>query len=141
MNKALKYFLIAAVLMALIGAGIGYYLYNAPVPGIENRKADFTLSSDALFSEFESDEAAANQKYIDKVIEVSGNIGEVSTDEKGSTVLILREAGAFNGVLCTLEDSQKEKASTLKKGDAVRLKGACTGMLMDVVLNKCVLVQ
>jgi len=47
----------------------------------------------------------------------------------------------IGGVLCTLEGSQKEKASKLEIGAMSKVKGVCTGMLMEVVLNKGVILE
>ena len=140
MSKFVKY-----LLLFVIGIGIAIaiswlsFLY-VPKESNLSKKADITITATQLFQQFEQDEAASNATYISKVVEVSGLLQEISTDENGSTVLILA-AGDFGGVLCTLEASQKERASNLQIGKEITVKGVCTGMLMEVVLNKGVIVK
>jgi len=103
--------------------------------------ADYTIQATALLSEFEKNESKANQKYMDKVVEVAGTIAEISKDQKGATVVALRNADAFSGVLCTLQDISDDAIQPYSVGKPIKIRGVCTGMLMDVVLNKCVIVN
>lgn len=104
-------------------------------------KADYSVLATALLSEFEKNEAKANQKYMDKVIEVNGTIAEITKDQKGSTVVALRNADAFSGVLCTLQEGSSEEIKSYSIGKPIKIRGVCTGMLLDVVLNKGVIVK
>ena len=140
MNKFLKIILGLLLLLAIIGAVSYFSFMNAPKASSENKKVDMSISATTLFQEFEQDETASNAKYIGNIVAVKGTIGEFEEDENGATVLLL-EAGDLGGVLCTLEDSQTEKAKALDYGDTVTVKGVCTGMLMEVVVNKGVLVE
>ena len=142
MNKFIKYLLYFLVALAIILA-IGWFAFlNVPKASSQGKTADFQLSSAELFQAFEQDEAAANTKYIGKIIELSGTIEDISEDEQGAAVVLL-SAGedALGGVLCTMELSEKEKTLAKQPGESIRLKGVCTGMLMEVVLNKGVLLE
>ena len=98
---------------------------------------NFEKSDSSAFT-FSEKEKASNAKYVSKVIAVSGTIDDITTDEKGDQVILIAgSSDMMNGVLCTLEKSEADKAKSLKRGDEVTIKGRCTGMLMDVVLNKC----
>jgi len=111
-----------------------------PDKNYDNVKADYTLQSERLVAEFEKNEAKANQKYMDKVVEVQGIIAEISADQKGATVVALRNVDAFSGVLCTLNEDAGKAMQSYTVGKPIKIRGVCTGMLMDVVLNKCVIV-
>ena len=140
MNKLLKIFLIVLGTIVVI-IGLAALYLSLPQASVKGKQADLTLSAFELYEEYQADEAAGNKKYIDKIIEVKGTIAEISTDENGATVVMLRDKDAFSGILCTLREDEKKRAKDLKVGQEVTIKGQCTGMLMDVVLNKCVLVQ
>lgn len=128
---------IALVLLLLI-AGVGVYLLNmAPTSTIGNQSIDINMNAAALYKGYSADEMAGNKKYIGKILLTEGAITEISTDDMGATVLLLEAGNAPGGVLCTF--GKDEDLSKLKVGDIVKVKGQCTGMLMDVVLNKCVL--
>ncbi len=134
--KVLKIVLV----IAIIGALVGYYMYNKPVSGLENETPAFTMKADELFTSFESDEASANKKYIGKIIQVSGNVQSVNHDEDGKTSYTLQTAGGMFGVICRI-DSLNSNVLGVSVGQSISMKGECTGMLMDVVLVRCVNVK
>jgi tRNA_anti-like len=131
--KALKIILVLAIIAALGG----YYVYNKPVSGLEDTKPAFTMSSDELFTAFETDETAANKKFLGKVIEVSGTVQSVNHEQDGNTSVTLQTAGGMFGVICRL-DSLNSSPQGITNGQKVSMKGECSGMLMDVVLVRCI---
>jgi len=133
MNK--KIILGTVLLICLIGAAVGYKMYNKPHADLANTKADHQLTATALFADYEMGEADANAKYLDKVIRVEGKILNVTTDEKGQTSLTLDAGGIMGGVICQLDPELKK--TNFSEGQQVALNGLCTGMLMDVVLVRC----
>ncbi len=133
-----KYILLTLAILAVAGAAIGYYLYNKPVASLEQAEADVVLTAPELLAEFQADEAAANEKYLDKVIQVRGELEAVTDNETGNTSLRLAAGDPMSGVICELEPGV---AGGFEAGQTVTLKGQCTGMLMDVVLVRCVPVQ
>lgn len=134
MKPYLKYVL----LLAIILVGIGIYVYNKPHQNIHKTKPDFELEASELFSQFETNEASANEKYLDKVVQVSGEVKEVNTDEAGQVSITLDAGNLMFGIICKLDELAKHKRSTFQPGEKIKLKGVCTGMLMDVVLVRCV---
>lgn len=134
MKRYIKYVL----LLALIGMGIGFYLYNKPHQNMQRAKADMTLPASELFSAFEANEDAANAQYLDKVVQVEGVIQDINQDENGQFSLTLESGSDMFGVICQFDEQSEHQTDHLKTGQKVTLKGICTGMLMDVVLVRCV---
>lgn len=134
MRRAL--FLILGVV--LIAAVAGYFIYNKPFKNINKAKPDFELTSQALFAEFENDEESANQKFLDKVIQVQGQVVASETDADGLTTVSLQGGGMMFGIICKLDPLSTHKRTQFEPGEAVTLKGICAGMLMDVILDRCV---
>ena len=140
MHKVLK-FLLGSLLAILILSGIAWFSFlNVPKASSQGKTADFQLTATELFQAFESDEASSNAKYIGKIIDVTGTINEISSDEQGAPVLLLAR-GDIGGVLCTLEKDQLDAINSKKLGDQITVKGVCTGMLMEVILNKGVFIK
>jgi len=135
MNKFIKYLLYALVAIALLGAIAWFAFLNVPKASSQGKTADFTLPATELFQAFDTDEAAGNAKYISKIIDVTGIIEEITTDEQGAPVVLLAGGGDFGGVLCTLEKSQAAKIKGKDFGDEITIKGVCTGMLMEIPKN------
>jgi len=141
MKRIFLFFVIVFVVVGLILLASGLYFKFMPDKNYNNVKADYTLTATALFNDFDGNENKANQKYMDRVVEVSGTIAEISEDQKGDMVIALRDTDAFAGILCTLEENQKKMLQNYKVGKPITLRGVCTGMLMDVVLNKCAIIN
>ncbi|MCO6488524.1 MAG: hypothetical protein J5I98_08910 [Phaeodactylibacter sp.] len=136
----MKKLLGTGLLLALVAGGIGYFMYNKPHQNMEKAQADVVLGAEELFTAFEANETEANQKYLDKVVKVSGLVKEVSTDEEGNVSVTLESGSEMFGVICQMDNLTQHGKTDFKPGEQVTFKGICTGMLMDVVLVRCVLV-
>ena len=130
--------LLITLLLLIAGGYVAYNMYNKPHRDIAAESTDFKITADELYSQYELNEQASNEKYLDKVIEVSGKIEDIEKTEGGNTTLILTAAEAMmGGISATLHNSQAGVAAAMKSGDEVKLKCRCTGKLMDVVLVDC----
>jgi len=127
----MKKILILLVVLAAIGVGVGYYMYNKPVESLERKKADVITTADQLVMDYESNEGTANEKYLGKVVEVSGKVAEI-TNEEGKQKVILGTSNPISNVICELES--KKAPGNLKAGESVKVKGMCSGYLSDVIL-------
>jgi hypothetical protein len=136
MNK--RYFLGGGILLILV-IGWGLYKYNKPHTSTAGQQADYTLAATELFNSFQKDEPAANKKYLGKVIGIKGVISEMEAG--AGTASILMEASPAGGVNCSFSNAAAGIFKDLKKGDSIRIKGRCTGFLMDVNLVDCVLTE
>jgi hypothetical protein len=135
MGRTLLKIIITIIVLLIIGFLI---LTNLPQANIQSDSASYSITASELYATFEQNEQSANQKYIDQVIEVAGKVIDIQKDKNGSTVFILETGDTVNGVLCTFD---KEPPSEIKLNQTVKVKGLCTGKLMDVVLNKCLIVN
>ena len=129
----MKKVLIALVALGLIGAGIGFYMFNKTVPSTASMNSDYIMGADELLSAFENDENSANLKYLDKVIQVQGSVEKFETKD-GKTTVYLNADNPLSNIICQLE----EPISNITQGQSITLKGICTGYLMDVVLVRAV---
>lgn len=139
-TKIMKKILIALLLVCTVGFATGYYLYNKPSKGIESVKADVSIDAPTLFGSYENDENTSNQKFLGKILEVEGVVQSMNCLRDGNSSITLRTNNEMFGVICNL-DSLHAKDVVYKEGEKVKLKGVCTGMLMDVILIKCIAVK
>lgn len=143
-GKAKKVGWILLVLM-LAGAGVVYFLWNKPhkdvssVDGIE-------VAASALYQEFIKDSAAANLRYIDKVVQVSGMVKAVSVNQQQQKVVSLQTGAGDAAINCTME----QQDAVLKEGAAIAIKGICSGLgegdadlgiMGDVYLIRCYIAE
>lgn len=125
------------LLPVLAGAGWAYHLYVKPHQSVSGATTDFIISADSLYRQYQADERTANQKYLGKVIEVSGRLAEIE-HSGASEIWILSPQAGGGGINCQLFGGTKVDPEP-RSGDSVTVKGRCTGFLMDVNLADCVL--
>ena len=138
-----KRFLWISLTAIVIVAGlILIYVFNKPRNDVADLPTDYTVEAARLVEEFTADDEKANNKYLEKVIEVSGVIAEinVSNNNTGSNC-ILRLTNEISGVICEFEPGQDKELGNYQIGDNVTVKGKYSGFLMDVVLNTCKIVK
>lgn len=131
-----KYFLIAGIVW-LVLAGLGLYYYDKPHANAGGKATDITISAVDLYAQYQQDEAVANKKFLDKIIEVSGTISSV--ERSANTISIQLDGGSTAaGINCGLALHNND-IRLPEKGASVKIKGRCAGMLMDVNLVDCVI--
>jgi hypothetical protein len=106
---------------------------------VKSDKTNFEITAIDLVQEFSSDETAANTKYLNKVIEVSGRVAKVEDIEDGFNVY-LQEPDHLSGVICGFNPEVAQKEDFILD-EIIKVKGLCTGYLFDVVFVKCVLLK
>lgn len=134
----MKKIIVPILVLGLIAAGFGYYMYNKPVESLDNKKADISVSADQLLTDYETDENAANDKYLGKVVEVNGKIADV-TVEDGKSKIHLETSNPISVVISELDAGND--AQGLQAGDHAKVKGMCSGYLSDVILVRATVVK
>lgn len=133
----MKKYVIILLVFAIIGTITGWYLYTKPVKSTSSKSTDISLNSEELFNAFTNDEAAANSMYLDKVVSVTGDVTNVSMED-GHRVIRLNSGTEMFGVVCKMEQDDSD-AEQVNVGEKITIKGICTGMLMDVIMVRCVM--
>ncbi len=137
--KPVTKFVYIIIIIVIIGAIAGIYLYNKPQKDMNRQRADFVLTASELHKEFTADEPAANLKYIGKTLEVTGNITSVNIEQEKVVSVILETSDEISSVICTFRESMDPRDINMMK--PATLRGELSGFLMDVLLNNCVLIK
>ena len=131
------------LIFGLIGAAIVVYMYNKPHQNYEKMKPDISLTSIVLVEDFNHDEQAANSNYLNKIILVTGKVEDLSLSETGEFSIALDDP--MFGVTChfnsNISDKQKGIIRKIKVGDMISIKGRCDGLLTDVRLSQCFVME
>lgn len=146
MKTYFKIAIFVAVFIALSAILAGLYLYNLKHTDMAKARPDFIITATALQKEFEINETIASAKYINKVIEVTGEIASVTQAGGNNLNISLKTGNDISSVVCTfpvIEDRSK-----IKNGDIIVLRGECSGFTqlfegqppLDVLLNNCAVV-
>jgi hypothetical protein len=115
-----KKFVVAVLLLIVIGTGVVYYMWNKPHVNVANVQA-ISVNAPQLYQAFTNDTA---NMYLSKIVAVSGTVSAIDTNQNGFQVVKLssNKEGAY--VNCTMEIAD----AVIKAGSAVVIKGICTGI-------------
>ena len=95
------------------------------------------VKSAELEKAYESNEIAADQKYKDKVVEISGKIQSIDKVLDQTTVTLQGKNEYTLGVICYF-DSDKG-LTKIKKGDAAKIVGTVSGKGFTAEIKNCTL--
>lgn len=134
----MKVLLIAAGIGLIAGLLMLYWIFNKPHRDVAKEKG-IALSAQQLYDAFRTNESAANSQYLDKAIELTGTVADVSTNQEGQKVVNFSTNDPLVMINCTF----KTDPGNLKAGDSITFKGICTGYIPDanVVINEGVLIK
>jgi Flp pilus assembly protein CpaB len=135
--KQMKIILLAVVILAAIAAGyVWLFIWNKPQTNVEQAKG-IQVEAKLLFQAYSSNEQQANAAYLEKIVEVTGEVKTVTRNAEGFMVVLLKTDDPMFGINCTLEQNEV----VMKEGETVTLKGICTGYLTDVVVIRCIVIK
>jgi len=151
MNATMKKLVLAVIVLGIIGGGIGFYLKNKKVEGLESATPDFTLKATELFAEFSANEAEAVKKYNGKIVQVESTIQDIQpVNDSTASVMLMADENGLGTVKCGLGKDYAKAAQQLKIDQPLKLKCICSGVtkvedfgvtLMDIELSRCVIVK
>ena len=138
MKSKNKVFLFIVLILIAIN---GYYYILAPMysessKDLEYEIAAHTLNSDSLVKAFQINEEKTSKLYVDKIVEISGTVKEITYLNNRSTIVLESNTDRF-GVICDVNPKQESKLKLLKKNQKIRVKGICKGFLKDVIILNC----
>lgn len=96
-------------------------------------KAAYKVDALQLIQEFVTADSAANAKYREQIIEVTGVISELNAKDSTATLSMADSTGSY--VIFDFEKEQATKVSTLKAGDKVVVKGLCSGSIFSEIMG------
>lgn len=137
MNKKIVIGILVAI--AVIGAGYGWSEYNRGKATADEMPIKERVSAEDLFLAFSADEAAANARFVgttEQVIQVKGVIRSIDPEDNLRTNVVLETGDALAGVVCEFDN--KDLDPNWSPGATATLNGFCSGLLLDVVLVRCV---
>lgn len=135
MRKKLILFI---VLITAIVAVVIYRQFLSTGPGMKSREVAYEMTAAELYDAFDSDEAAAEQKYLGQVILIEGKVSNITKDESGNYAISLETTG-FGLVKCTLENGHDIGSLTEQYRGRLQLKGECLGFLLDVQIGEAII--
>jgi hypothetical protein len=137
MLKKRKFFWVLIPFVLLVLGLWCYRLYNMPHGSAADGNA-ITIDGDSLFAQYQRDEHIADQNYLGKVVEVHGKIADIQHNGQAEIWILSTQPGS-GGINCQFFPGEPQKDPAHHAGETVKIRGRCTGFLMDVNLADCVL--
>ncbi len=140
-SSKLKYLIVACCIVVIAVGTYAYKEYNRKSPDLANTEAVDHTTASLLIDAYSSNEEAANKKYLGEVILVKGTVVEVSNQQDTAFTILLGDTAQISRVSCTIDRNHIAAAKKYIPGNVVNIKGICTGYLMDIELNRCLIVE
>jgi len=118
---------IALIIVLIITTVIGYNYVYQDHRDIENEQTEFTMSSVEINQLFSKNSVAAEQKFLNKTIEVSGLITDINSND----------ITIDDKIFCQFSNNLE---TSLNKNEKVKIKGRVIGyddLLEQVKLDQC----
>ncbi|MCP4311035.1 MAG: hypothetical protein GY790_07220 [Bacteroidetes bacterium] len=144
MKKLFRIILILGAVGILSAFSVYMYVFHKPHRNIAKEAPAYVMDAQSFYSEFSSDETSAYEKYGNQVVQVSGEVIDISMSDNSASLVLLDE---MEGIACAFDSlgivRQKGHLEGIQIGDNVNLKGQCDGydMIMGVVLTRCILLE
>lgn len=142
MKKYNQFFNVIICTLFIISIILSSQCSSPEKPG-EDASIKYKIEAADLYDAYSKNEEEANQKFLNRMIEVSGPLASIQTDIKNNTILFLLDD--LFGIRCSLDStysaSNTEVLIGLSPGENISVKGKCNGLQSDVQLSECVILN
>jgi hypothetical protein len=94
-----------------------------------------------LVESYDSNEVASDMEYKGRRIRVSGTVVDIAKDITDDAYIIVGPRAKFRAVQCLFERGDTAQAARLRKGQAITVDGDVSGLMMNVLLRRCAVVE
>ncbi len=102
------------------------------------------VTVEEFLSAYEADEEAADAKFTDKILKLTGVVGRIEVKDMLDIYCIIltsAERNLLQNVRCMFDKEHGDDLSELKKGETVTVQGKFDGSIVDIRMRNCVLVR
>jgi hypothetical protein len=136
----------AAVTLLLLAALMPACARKAPPPPppATPLTPDVKVTAEQLYKDYQDNSVAADQKYKDKVVQVTGKVLKVGKDTFGNEMVSLATGADLElGITCYFGESARPDAAKLSPGQTAVMTGRCVGLRAGsyIQLNDCTIGQ
>ena len=126
--------LIGAGILLAIGTVVYFYFASLTNEDTASLKVDYQVEALPFIKEFEKDHQAANKKYAEKIIAVTGT---VTATEPADTTMNIKMTDTTTGsyLIFAFQEQHIPEAKKIKAGDKVTIKGSCSDGVYSEILE------
>ena len=125
MKKIVYIISIIAFLAILTALFMFIKIYNKPHTDVNASASDYIVTIENIANDFNQNEEQANQKYLDKIIQIEGIIRNVDILDGHGTITLTDSKDSTKTVVCNMAVSENMKMITLQQGQKITIKGIC----------------
>ncbi len=114
---------VVILLVIALAAYYAYTKYDEKTPDLVNRKPDVATDITTMLAAFEKDTASAGKLYLDKLVEIRGNVKSIDS----SGAVILGTEGNPSEIVIGLDRRHLEDYKKIRVGTEAVLQGVCSG--------------
>lgn len=135
------------LLAVLIASAYIYKEYNRKYADTATLHPDYELSATSVLNQFAHDSALSSQKYMDRLLQISGIVKEIDSIDDKNVVMVLGDSTDRSSVRCNLDSVHQSAVMRTRVGQTATVKGVCSGynqdelLGSDVILIRCALVH
>lgn len=95
------------------------------------------ITARKLYEDYRSNEIASDEKYKDKILDITGNVLQIKKDILDDLFVLLDAGNPIMGVQAYFGDRHKSKLANLKKGDRVVIRCRGAGLMGNAIVKGC----
>ncbi len=138
--KRKTFVLIAAVLAIAVGLYV-WQNFLKTAPAMRKLEAEYRVNSNEFYAEFEENEDAANEKYVNRIVEIIGELESIEMNEGSKPVINLKTEG-FGMIKFTMESNLSSgELNELELNSTLLIRGECIGYLLDVLIERSIILD
>ena len=101
-----------------------------------------TFSAEYLVGSYTQNEVAADEAFKGKWLKVTGQVDRIGKDVLNTPYVTVKAGNdPIRQVQCMFDQSQQGRLASLRPGQEVVISGKCSGLMMNVLVRECDLVE
>ncbi len=135
-KKGWKKPVLIGILVLVIAAATTYwYVATEKFSDTTKKKATYTVNAIDFIREFQENDSLANAKYADKIVTVNGMVSELEAPDTSTVNVKMLDTTTNNLIISAFQEQHLTEGKSLKVGDAVSIKGSCSGGHLNSILE------
>lgn len=106
-----------------------------------NAKDYIQVDYKELYRDYKENAIAADEKYKDKLIQVTGKIDDIFREVMGHPYVTFEVDKYFGHVQAVFDKDEEKNIAKLKKGQTITVRGRCKGKTINVLLDDCIIIK
>ncbi|MFC1909580.1 hypothetical protein ACFLXD_07055, partial [Chloroflexota bacterium] len=112
--------------------------------GAETASGEIEITVEELGAAYQTDKVAANERFTDKILRVSGSVDRVVVRDSLDIYYVLLNGVAKKALWNVRGTFNREEGASLRgltKGQVVTVQGRCSGYERNILLKDCVVIS